>query len=157
MTTATNINLKDYYIWYKNDEITEVSEAVAEELLADIRYEKAHSQRIRRNLAFYSLDEMDGIETSVINHNTYNPEEMVMEMHEYCRLCQALNSLSETQGRRVEAHFLLGKSQKEIAEAEGVTQSAVNHSIVNGLSNMRKFMTNFDNRVYFCPQSEADI
>lgn len=35
----------------------------------------------------------------------------------FCRLCCAINSLPETQGRRVEAHFLLGKSIKEIPNA----------------------------------------
>ena len=33
-------------------------------------------------------------------------------------LCYALNSLSEKQGRRVEARILDGKKLKEVAEAE---------------------------------------
>ncbi len=46
-----------------------------------------------------------------------------------CRLCNALNSLPETQGRRVEAHFILGMSKADIARAEGVAKSRVSESI----------------------------
>jgi len=46
----------------------------------------------------------------------------------------------DIQGRRVEAHYLLGKSQKEIAEAEGVVQSSVSESIKKGLAAMKKFL-----------------
>jgi len=87
--------------------------------------------------------------------SSYNAELRGMERH--CNLCQALNSLPEVQGRRIEAHYLLGKSQAEIAEAEGVTKGSVSISITRGLAAMNFFIKNFDLQSNFCPQSEAGI
>jgi len=152
------INLKDFYAWYAHDEFIEVFDEIAEELFADKRYQKAHEQRTRRNKAFYSLDRDDGIEAAatVATHSD-NPEHIFTTMERHCNLCQALNSLPEVQGRRIEAYYLLGKSQAEIAEAEGVSKVAVGKSITKGLVAMKIFMINFHARVYFCPQSEAGI
>ena len=61
-------------------------------------------------------------------------------MERHCRLCRALNKLPEIQGRRVEAHYLLGHSQKEIAKTEGVTKGSVSESIKKGLAAMRKYL-----------------
>lgn len=52
-----------------------------------------------------------------------------------------MSTLPEIQGRRVEAHYLLGKSAKEIAEAECVSESAVNQSIDRGLKAMKKYFS----------------
>ena len=40
------INLRDFYPWYKEDVIIEVTEEVAEELLAGQRYIKASRRRV---------------------------------------------------------------------------------------------------------------
>ena len=152
------INLRDYYPWHENDELLEVSNEIAAELHADKIYEKIHKQRIRRNNAFYSLDAGDGIETSAIECHSDNPEAIFATMQQHCKLCQALNSLPEIQGLRVEAHFLFGKSRKEIADAEGVSESAVNQSIDRGIKAMKKYFSkSFDNCLVKCPQSEAGI
>ena len=158
MTPKCVINLKDFYPWYTHDEFVEVSDEVAAELFADKRYEKTYEQRIRRNKAFYSLDANDGIETSATACHTDNPEAIFTMIDNHCRLCSALNSLPEVQGRRVEARYLLGKSIQEIAEAEGVTESAVKESISRGLRAMKKvFSNNFQSCPANCPQSEAGI
>ena len=85
----------------------------------------------------------DGTETRVGAFYTSNPAAIFERMEMYCRLCQALNSLPEIQGRRIEAYYLLGISQREIAEIEGVSESAVNKSIDKGLRAMKKFLRNF--------------
>ena len=56
------INLKDFYYWYTQDQLIEVSEEVADEHRASRRYEAAYQRRIVRNKAQYSLDCEDGIE-----------------------------------------------------------------------------------------------
>lgn len=104
------INLRDFYPWYTHDEFVEVPEVIASELLADRRYQKAHGQRIRRNKAFYSLDAGDGIEAAAITHRDMSPCEVAEIAERHCRLCRALNSLPYKQGRRVEAHYIFGKS-----------------------------------------------
>ena len=133
------INLRDFYPWYTSDEFVEVSDEIADELFADKRYQKAHRRRVYRNKAQYSLDAGDGIENEACYINL-SPHEIHERQIMRCRLCRALNSLPETQGRRVDAHYILGMSQKDIAEAEGVTESAVNDAIRRGLRGMKKYL-----------------
>ena len=47
-------------------------------------------------------------------------------------------AFSQIQGRRIDAHIILGKSIKEIAEAEGVHEESVRQSIKRGLERMKK-------------------
>lgn len=133
----TTINLKDFYAWYTHDEYIEVSDEVAAELKADKLYEEAHQRRTTRNKAQYSLDCDDGIEYSACLHEP-TPEELLERKERFVRLWNALNSLPEAQGRRIDAHIILGKSIKEIAEAEGVHEESVRQSIKRGLEQMKK-------------------
>jgi RNA polymerase sigma-70 factor (ECF subfamily) len=138
------INLRDYYYWYTKDEFVEVTDEVAEEMLAGKRYEKAQERQMYRYDAHYTLDADNGIEASAIIYSPDEPEAVFELKERHCRLCRALNSLPETQGRRVEAHYILGMTRKEIAAAEGVGESTVNESIVRGLRAMKKYFLNFE-------------
>ena len=133
----TTINLKEFYPWYTHDEYIEVSEEVADELRASRLYEAAYQRRIVRNKAQYSLDCEDGIEYSACLHEP-TPQEVLELKERFIRLWNALNSLPEIQGRRIDAHIILGKSIKEIAEAEGVHEESVRQSIKRGLERMKK-------------------
>ena len=146
------INLRDFYPWYTHDEYVEVPEETAAELFADKRYSQTHERTQRRNKVL-SLDAGDGTEAAASIQPSDSPEEVFEMMERHCRLCQALNSLPEIQGRRIEAHYLLGKSQSEIAEAEGVTKGAVSLSITKGLAAMKIFYRNFEKGLNFCPKS----
>jgi RNA polymerase sigma-70 factor (ECF subfamily) len=110
---------------------------IATELIADRRYERAYQRRTIYNKAHYSLDAEDGIEASAIACHTDNPEDVFAIIDNHCRLCCALNTLPETQGRRVETRYLLGRSIQEIAYIEGVSESAVKKSIDSGLKAMK--------------------
>jgi len=136
------INLRDFYPFYTHDEIAEVPDEVAAELRADMRYEKHHKQNIRRYKAFYSLDAEDGIETSASVCHSDNPEVIVLCMERHCELCRALSSLPEVQGRRIETHYLLGRSIAEISEAEGTGERNVRKSISRGLAAMKNYLLN---------------
>jgi len=137
----TTINLRDFYPWYTWDEFVEVPDKVAEELFADKRYQKSHRQRMKRNKAQYSLDAGDGIENEAV-YTALSPHEVYELKLKRCRLCRALNSLPETQGRRIDAHYILCISRKAIAEVEGVSENAVNASIQRGLRAMRNYLKN---------------
>jgi len=151
------INLKDFYYWYTTDEFIEVSDEVAEEMFKGKRNEKIHNQRMRRNKSIYSLDCGDSIEASAITYIDDLPENICGKMEQYCRLCSALNSLPEIQGRRIDAHYLLGMSRKELAVAEGVSESSSNESIDRGLRAMKKYLKMFENCPVKCPQNEAGL
>ena len=133
----TTINLKDFYAWYTHDEYIEVSDEVAAELKADKLYEAAHQRRTTRNKAQYSLDCDDGIEYSACLHEP-TPQELLDRMELFVHLWNALNSLPEIQGRRIDAHIILGISIKAIAEADGVHEESVRQSIKRGLKRMKK-------------------
>ena len=92
----TTINLKDFYYWYLTEELVEVPDEVAEELMD------------RKELFF--------------------------------RLWNALNSLPEIQGRRVDAHLILGKSYRQIAREEGVDKSTIRRSVERGKKQMKKYL-----------------
>ena len=135
----TTINLKDFYPWYTHDEYIEVSEEVAEELHTSRRREAAHAERVRYNKAFYSLDCDDGIEYSACLHEP-SPQELMDRKVLFFRLWNALNSLPENQGRRVDAHLILGKSYRQIAREEGVDKSAIRHSVESGIKQLKKYL-----------------
>lgn len=121
------------------DVMVEVTEEVAEELLAGQRHIKASRRRIYRNKAHYSLDAEDGIEYSACFSNP-SPQELIERMERFEYLCHALNSLPDAQGQRVFEHYLLNHSVKAIAAAEGVTERAINAAIQRGLENMKKYL-----------------
>jgi len=136
------INLRDFYPWYTHDEFKEVSDEVAKELIADKRYHKTQ-ERIKRRHKVYSLDAEDGTEGAVIAYSTDVPEAVYEMIENYCNLCRALNSLPEKQGTRIEARYIFCKSQKEIAEAECVSEEAVSKAIEKGLAAMKKYLKKF--------------
>ena len=134
------INLRELYPdVYKTDTLVEVTEEVFAVIQASDRAEDAYKRRMYRYKAQYSLDCDDGIEYSVCAFEP-SPEELVLRKERLEVLRYALNSLSEKQGRRVEARILDGKKLKEVAEAEGVTPDAVSDSVLRGLANMRNYL-----------------
>ena len=133
------INLRDFYPWYKEDVIIEVTEEVAEELLAGQRYIKASRRRVYRNKAHYSLDAEDGIEYFACFSNP-SPQELLDRMELFVHLWNALNSLPEVQGVRVEAHLILGKSYRQIAREQDVDKSVVRRSVKRGMTAMKKYL-----------------
>ena len=134
------INLRHFYPFYTQDTFLEVSDEVAQAMAEAERSERNYKRRTVYNKAQYSLDAGDGIEASAVKCHSLSPEGVLDLMDQRCRLCRALNSLSEIQGRRIDAHYLLGQSQKEIAKAEGVSENAVSKSIQKGLEAMRKIL-----------------
>lgn len=129
----TTINLRDFFYWYVVDEYVEVSEDVAAVLRSDSRYEERHYERQKRNKANYSLDTGDGTENRVVEFKP-SAQELLERKEQFMRLCYALNSLSDIQGRRIDAHIILEKTLREIATAEGMSVKCVSVSIRRGWS-----------------------
>ena len=91
------------------------------------------------NKAYYSLDCDDGIEYSACLHEP-SPQELMDRKELFFRLWNALNSLPEIQGRRVDAHLILGKSYRQIAREEGVDKSTIRRSVERGKEQMKKYL-----------------
>lgn len=133
----TTINLKEFFYWYKVNEYIEVSDEVARELRAGKVEDVNHWRRMKRNKSNYSLDTGDGIENEMCEFDP-SPEDFIARAATIQRLCCALNRLPPAQGRRIDAHYLLGQTMTEIAEAEGLDESSIRESIRRGLERMRK-------------------
>lgn len=138
----TTINLRDFYPWYIQDQFIDVSDEVAETLRSDKLYEAAHRRRVTRNKAQYSLDLDDGIECSACLREP-TPQELLDRKEQFCHLWNALNTLPEVQGRRVDACIILGKSYREVAKAEGVSKTSVQESVQSGLDGMKKYLRKY--------------
>lgn len=54
------------------------------------------------------------------------------------RMVEAVAHLPPMQARRIQQHYLLGMSVKDIAQAEGVDPSSIYVSLRSGLKNLRK-------------------
>lgn len=138
------INLREFYPFYTHNYFVEVPDEIAVALEEAERLERNYIRRNFYNKAYYSLDAEDGIETAAITYRDRTPWEVVEMAERFCRLCRALNSLPEIQGRRIEAHYILGKTQRAIARDEGVNERSVRRSIAHGLAAMKTFLEKFN-------------
>ena len=90
----TTINLKDFYYWYTQDQLIEVSDEVAEVFKADARCQMAYQRRLSRHKAQYSLDCDDGIEYSACLHEP-TPQELLERMETFLLSADVLNSAGD--------------------------------------------------------------
>ena len=136
------INLRDYYPFYTSDCFMEVSEEVAEMFKEFDRKEAAYRLRTYRHKAYYSLDRDDGLEheavfVSLSPHELYERKISMQELH------AAISRLPDKQAKRIYAHFIIGMTKKDIAQAEGVDEKVVRVAIERGLKNLEKYLKKF--------------
>lgn len=139
------INLRDYYPFYQCDFFIEVADELAGLLKQFDRKEHADFERRRIHKAYYSLDADDGIEKEVVLL-VLSPDEIYERKLSNQELYAAIHSLPEKQAKRIYAHFFLDMSKAEIARIEGVSKTAVSHSIGQALKSIEKFLKNFSKR-----------
>jgi len=140
------VNLKKYYYYlYPRDTFIEVSDEVAQALLTLYRAEEASKRKIRYHKAYYSLDMDNGIENAILDDPVASPEQIIMAQEEerlyrlmLKRMVEAVTRLPPMQARRIQQHYLLGVSVKDIAQADGVDPSSIYVSLRSGLKNLRK-------------------
>ena len=132
------INLRDLYPdVYKTDTYVEVTEEVLNTIQAAQRVEAAYERRMYRHKAYYSLDYGNGIEKAITGH-VLTPENIFEAKQQQEQLYAAVMALPDKQAKRIYAHFYLGMTPKEIAQAEGVDVSRVRDSIRKGLKKLAK-------------------
>jgi len=133
------INLRDYYPFYKSDFFIEVPQEIAALLIAHARYEANYQRRTYRHKAHFSLDRGDGIEHDIL-FVSLSPCEIYERKVTNQQLYAAIASLPDKQARRVYAHYFLGISKADIARAEGIDERAVRKAIERGLRNIEAFL-----------------
>gem|GEM_PF-70334 len=139
----TTLNLNNHYGRIIEDGLREVKNEIADELFADWKFQQSLKRGERRNNV-RSLNTHDGTFELASRRLAFSPDTIVEMKERHCGLCKALNSLPETQGKRIEARYLMGKSVQEIAASEGVAERRVYKSISRGLQSMKKYLINLD-------------
>ena len=137
------INLQEHYPFHEGGNCTiEVSDEIAAVFQDAKRQEKNYRWRVWWHKAFYSLDLHGGsIENDALSLSP-SPEEIYERELEIEELHTALNSLPDKQRRRIHAHYILGMTKSEIAQAEGVDESTVRESIESGLHRLKRILKN---------------
>ena len=144
------INLRELYPdVYKTDTLVEVTEEVFAVIQASDLAEDAYKRRMYRYKAQYSLDCNNGIE-KVVMVQPPTPEEILEDKQLREQLYAAVMALPDKQAKRIYAHFYLGMTPKEIAQAEGVDPGRVRDSIRKGL---RKLAKQFSRTKLICKDS----
>jgi RNA polymerase sigma-70 factor (ECF subfamily) len=126
------INLRDYYPHYPPGEFVCVPDGIYLLLREFELAEAAYLRRIYRHKAYYSLDLGDGIETEALFPPPM-PGEVLEQKERRHAIYKTILDLPEKQARRIYAHFFLGISKTEIAQAEGVSGRTVRQSIDRAL------------------------
>ena len=135
------INLKSLYPIYEQDYYIEISDELAELLIAAERAEESYKRKLRRYKAFYSLDRDDGIERDIL-FTAHSADEIYERNLTKDQLHAAISTLPDKQAKRIYAHFLLEMSISDIAKAEGVSWHSIDKSIRHGLINLEKKLKN---------------
>lgn len=141
------INLKKYYYpIIKTDTFIEVSDEVANELLALRREEDRIISRIRYHKAYYSLDADNGIENAALNLKSLSPEDMLVQEVEEAhhdltlqRLKEAMTTLTPIQARCIHHRFVEKKKYWEIAQVENLSQNQATYIVRFAVSKMREY------------------
>lgn len=132
------VNLRDLYPnVYKTDTYVEVTDEVLDAMKAQDRTEANQRRLIRRYKAYHSLDSENGIERMFCSCSQ-SPDELLIEQFVQEQLYAAVMALPDKQAKRIYAHYYLGMSKAEIAQYEGVNESAVRKSIKQGLNILLK-------------------
>ena len=131
-------NLQELYPdIYKKDTYLEVTDEVQAVFLADKRAEARYLRQMYNYKAHYSLDCDNGIENAILM-KPQTPEMLLEEKQLREQLYAAVMALPDKQAKRIYAHFYLGMTPKEIAQAEGVDPGRVRDSIRKGLRKLAK-------------------
>ena len=134
------IILKKYYPHLKEDTALEVSDEIAAVLSIGGRLCDSYKRR-KQDYGVCSLDTNPGFEADV-TYPPLSPEQILEAGEDRVALHRAIAQLPPTQARRVYAHYILGISKNEIAQAEGVGISRVSGSIRRGLLNLKNILEN---------------
>lgn len=129
--TMKKINLKDYYPYYKQDNLVEVSDELLAIFQESVRTKAAYERKKYRYKAHYSLDRNDGIEHDIL-FVSLSPDEIYERKLTSQQLHASIASLPDKQEKQIYAHYFMGMSKTSIAKAEGVSEKAVRIGIERG-------------------------
>ena len=117
----------------------EVSTPVKDLLEQSDRQIRSQRRQDRRHLDY--MDFIDSLTDAAMNYPQEDAADLLIRMESYRQLYAAVNRLSTTQRRRLLLHFSDNLSYRQIADLEGVNQSAVGYSIKRALQQLYKYLS----------------
>lgn len=117
----------------------EVSTSVKDLLEQSDRQIRSQRRQDRRHLDY--MDFIDGLADTAMSYPQEDAADLLIRMESYRQLYAAVNRLSTTQRRRLLLHFSDNLSYRQIADLEGVNQSAVGYSIKHALQQLYKYLS----------------
>lgn len=136
------INLRSFYPHYHQDCFIDVTDELAQTIIAFERKEEAYQRKVRRHKAYYSLEQSQGIE-KCHHFKMLSPEELYERKVMYNELRASIAKLPSKQAKRIYAYLFLEMNIAQIAKEEGISWSSVNRSIQHGLTRIRKKLSDF--------------
>ncbi|MEG1756704.1 MAG: sigma factor-like helix-turn-helix DNA-binding protein [Clostridia bacterium] len=131
------INLHIYYPELSEDSFIEVEDEIAAAMKPHSLEDASHARRMRYTKVL-SLDADDGVENHTLRFAP-SSEDLLMQKATWEQLQEALDQLTPKQRRRVCKHYLLGKSNTQIAREEGVSTGCVSENILATLRNLKHY------------------
>jgi len=141
MIKAKLIDLDKGYEAYDGESQISLSDEVYDFIISENKATHASNQKILYHKANYSLDACDCIERKALAR-PLQPDEICELKETYINLYAALDTLPESQRRRVWAHHGEGINKAELARMENVDESAIRRSIEKAIKALRKFYEN---------------
>ena len=133
------INLKDIYPHYTEDQYVLVSDEVADLISESENAEKNYERRARRYGATVSLDRVKFFSRNA-EYSLPSADDEFERQEIQKELFDALSSLEASQAKRIVAHYVQNKTCREIAIEEGVNKQAVSASIGRGMRSLKKIL-----------------
>ncbi len=84
---------------------------------------------------------MDGSADAAMIDPQTDIADLFVKLESYERLYAALEQLSVVQRRRLRLYFVHNLTHRQIAELEGVDQSAIGYSIKRAIKQLQKYIT----------------
>ena len=123
-------------ILYYGEEV-KVNRAIADFLEADRKREQAQERSDRRYLSDKNIDRADFDQFLLDKPADF--VDCIADADEAAYLRKMLENLTDMQYRRVQMHFYDGLTYEQIAEVEGVDESAIRNSIGQAIRKLRKY------------------
>jgi RNA polymerase sigma factor (sigma-70 family) len=116
----------------------EVSTSVKELLEQSDRQIRSQRRQDRRHISY--MDFMDGLADAAMIDPQTDIADLFIRMESYERLYSALAKLSVLQRRRLRLYFVHNLTHRQIAELEGVNQSAIGSAIKRAIIQLQKYI-----------------
>lgn len=130
-----------YYIYFKDSVEKDCQIEISKEIFDTYTESKKAYVKIKNETSRHL--EQSTLTEEELYHRAFNSiesvEEVVIKNIDKEKIRQALNSLTETQHRRVDLHIINGITVRDVAKLEKVQKSQIQKSLQQGIKKIKNF------------------